>query len=256
MEQINKLINDRLILEKNSNTLNENNNSMMNSFNTNIIKTPISSHSNKFNSIPYYKYSDFFPNSNLNLPPKNTNNPYRRQLLMAKIIISELQDNNSNILLEKQQIENQLNEALNSIKSLHDDYISLTEKFSLVNNNLNNMNINNNNDEAKEELILSLKNKLSDIENSNKELNLENKDLLEKIKTAEELKKIEDEKYNYKIILLNKKIEMLEYELKSSKEKVDVNILEEEIKKLKKENISLKEDNFELNNKYTEEKKN
>ena len=154
---------------------------------------------------------------------------------MAKIIISELQDNNSNILLEKQQIENQLNEALNSIKSLHDDYISLTEKFSLVNNNLNNMNINNNNDEAKEELILSLKTKLSEIENSNKELNLENKDLLEKIKTAEELKKIEDEKYNYKIILLNKKIEMLEYELKSSKEKVDVNILEEEIKKLKKE---------------------
>ena len=255
MEQINKLINDRLILEKNSNTLNENNNSMMNSFNTNIIKTPISSHSNKFNSIPYYKYSDFFPNSNLNLPSKNVNNPYRRQLLMAKIIISELQDNNSNILLEKQQIENQLNEALNSIKSLHDDYISLTEKFSLVNNNLNNMNINNNNDEAKEELVLSLKNKLSEIENSNKELNLENKDLLEKIKTAEELKKIEDEKYNYKIILLNKKIEMLEYELKSSKEKVDVNILEEEIQKLKKENISLKEDNFELNNKYTEEKK-
>ena len=229
MEQINKLINDSLVIENNSNNY-----------------PPI-----KIKSNPFCEYSDILPHSNLNLSTKNNENPYRRQLIIAKIIISELQDNISNILIEKQQIENQLNDALNSIKSLHNDYISLTEKFALVNNNLNN----NNDVQNNEELISNLENKLKEIELLNTELKSEKNNLQEKIKSLEEMSKIQEEKNNYKITLLNKKIETLEYELKSRKENYAVNIIQEENKKLKQENITLREDNIDLNNKYNEDKK-
>ena len=69
------------------------------------------------------------------------------------------------------------------------------------------------------------------------------------------MSKIQEEKYNYKIILLNKKIETLEYEIKSSANDFDINDIQEENKKLKKENISLREENLELNNKYNTDKK-
>ena len=123
MEQINKLIKERLVKEENINNTNSNN-----VLNTQLSESIINSPS-KDQSIlnQYFKYTDINPNLNQNLNV-NSNNKYRRQLIMAKIVISELQDNISNILLEKQQIESQLNEALNSIKSLHNDYISLTEK--------------------------------------------------------------------------------------------------------------------------------
>ena len=256
MEQINKLINDRLILENNSNN---NNNIMQNSLISDFNKRSTLSNNNlkvKMKNIPYYKYSDFFPKSNLNISPQNKDNQnqYRRQLIMAKIIISELQDNVSNVLLEKQKLENQLTEALNSIKSLHDDYVSLTEKFSLVNNNMEIMNQTNNNQE-KEELISNLENKIKELQALNSELKKGNNDLKEKANTAEEMNKIQEEKYNYKIVLLNKKIETLEYEIKSRKENYDINDIKEENKKLKQENISLREDNIDINNKYNEDKK-
>ena len=255
MEQINKLINDRLILENNSYIENETNN-LINDFNQDLNKTSLSNNYPQLNlkPIPYYKYSDFLPKSNLNLSSLNKENPYRRQLIMAKIIISELQDNISNILSEKQQIENQLTEALNSIKSLHEDYIALTEKFSLVNNNLNVLN-NSNEKNNNEEIIRNLEKKIKNLEEINSEIKLEKNNLEEKIKTAEEMSKIQEEKYNYKIILLNKKIETLEYEIKSSANDFDINDIQEENKKLKKENISLREENLELNNKYNNDKK-
>ena len=261
MERINKLINDRLIIENNSNNedLSDNNINILKSPNLDFNKTSFSNNYSqiKAKQIPYYKYSDILPKSNLNLvniSKQTQENPYRRQLVMAKIIISELQDNISNILMEKQQIENQLNEALNSIKSLHDDYITLTEKFSLVNNNINLLNKtkdNNNN----EEIITNLENKIKQFETMNSELKIENGNLKEKSKNSEEMNKMQEEKYNYKIVLLNKKIETLEYELKSHKEVFTMNDIQEENKKLKKENISLREDNIELNNKYNNDKK-
>ena len=261
MERINKLINDRLIIENNSNNedLSDNNINILKSPNLDFNKTSFSNNYSqiKAKQIPYYKYSDILPKSNLNLvniSKQTQENPYRRQLVMAKIIISELQDNISNILMEKQQIENQLNEALNSIKSLHDDYITLTEKFSLVNNNINLLNKtkdNNNN----EEIITNLENKIKQLEAMNSELKIENGNLKEKSKNSEEMNKMQEEKYNYKIVLLNKKIETLEYELKSHKEVFTMNDIQEENKKLKKENISLREDNIELNNKYNNDKK-
>ena len=253
MERINKLINDRLTLENNDN----NNINIMSQINSDLNKTSVSNNypQLKIKSIPYYKYSDILPKSNLNLSSQIQENPYRRQLIMAKIIISELQDNISNILLEKQQIENQLTDALNSIKSLHNDYISLTEKFSLVNNNMNLLNNNQNENKDNEETISNLENNIKNLEKLNSDLKSEKKSLEEKIKTSEEMNKIQEEKFNYKIILLNKKIETLEYELKSNKESFDINDIKEENKKLKKENISLREDNIELNNRYTNDKK-
>ena len=253
MERINKLINDRLTLENNDNS----NINIMSPINSDLNKTSISNNypQLKIKSIPYYKYSDILPKSNLNLSSQIPENPYRRQLIMAKIIISELQDNISNILLEKQQIENQLTDALNSIKSLHNDYISLTEKFSLVNNNMNLLNNNQNENKDNEETISNLENNIKNLEKLNSDLKSEKKSLEEKIKTSEEMNKIQEEKFNYKIILLNKKIETLEYELKSNKESFDINDIKEENKKLKKENISLREDNIELNNRYTNDKK-
>ena len=253
MERINKLINDRLTLENDDN----NNINIMSQINSDLNKTSVSNNypQLKIKSIPYYKYSDILPKSNLNLSSQIPENPYRRQLIMAKIIISELQDNISNILLEKQQIENQLTDALNSIKSLHNDYISLTEKFSLVNNNMNLLNNNQNENKDNEETISNLENNIKNLEKLNSDLKSEKKSLEEKIKTSEEMNKIQEEKFNYKIILLNKKIETLEYELKSNKESFDINDIKEENKKLKKENISLREDNIELNNRYTNDKK-
>ena len=250
MEQINKLINDRLTIETNNII---NNNNLSNTISSDINKTYLSSNypQIKIKSVPYYKLSDVLPSSNLNLSSKNQDNPYRRQLISAKIIISELQDNITNILREKQDVENQLTEALNSIKSLHDDYISLTEKFTLVNNNIQKIEEKDNN----EELILNLENKIKEIESINNELKSEKNRLEEKLKASEEINKIQEEKNNHKIILLNKKIETLEYEIKSRKNNLEINDIQDENKKLKQENISLREENLELNNKYTEDKK-
>ena len=166
--------------------------------------------------INYYKYSELLQNPAINQKiDDNPLNTYRRQLIIAKLIISELQESNSNILSEKQQIENQLNEALNSIKSLHNDYISLTEKFSLVNQNIN-INNNEQNNNSKEnnnnEIIINdLEKKIKEIEEEKNELEAKNEELERKINNSNELNKMQEEKYNYKILLLTKKLEKTEY---------------------------------------------
>jgi hypothetical protein len=254
MEQINKLIKDRLIKEENLNTTNSNI----------ILNTQISESLMDSSRIPqpqlnqYYKFTDIFPNKNSNLNDNDIIN-YRRQLIMSKIIISELQDKISNILLEKQQIESQLNEALNSIKSLHDDYVALTEKFSVVNKNINIEHNNIINNDINENAKFSLEKRIREIEEENKMLQLKNEDLEIKLNNSNEVNKIEKEKYNYKILLLNKKIEKLEYELKEKDNKLvddfDIIKFEEEKNKLMNENLSIRQENIELNNKYNDEKK-
>ena len=254
MEQINKLIKDRLIKEENLNNTNSNI----------ILNTQISESLMDSSRIPqpqinqYYKYTDIFPNKNSNLNDNDSIN-YRRQLIMSKIIISELQDKISNILLEKKQTESQLNEALNSIKSLHDDYVALTEKFSMVNKNINIEHNNIINNDINENAKINLEKRIRDIEEENKMLQLKNEDLEVKLNNSNEVNKIEEEKHNYKILLLNKKIEKLEYELKEKENKLvddfDIIKFEEEKKKLMNENLSIRQENIELNNKYNDEKK-
>ena len=260
MKQINKIIKDRLINEENLTEINSNN----------IIKTlpneNINSHKNILPQLlNFYKYSEIFQNpyknQNLNLNDIPINN-FRRQLIIAKIIISELQESNSNIMLEKKKLESNLNDALNSIKSLHNDYISLTEKFSLVNQNLNNENnnhiIEDNNNYGN--IIINLEKRIKEIEEEKNSLQDKIVDLEKKLKNSDDLYKIQEEKYNYKIILLNKKLEMQEYEMKNYKNSKFLSndmtkIDEEEKNKLKDENLSLRQENIELNKKYIEENK-
>ena len=262
MEQINKLIKDRLSIEENNNNTNTNTNNIINTVSTESINP-------QTNPLPqlinYYKYSKIINNSNpiqkSNIEENPLNN-YRRQLIMAKLIISELQENNSNILLEKQEIESQLNDALNSIKSLHSDYISLTEKFALVNKSINNeQNIimTSDNNENENEIIINLESKIKEIEEEKNILQIKNEELDQKLNNANELYKMQEEKYNYKILLLTKKLEKQEYEIKEQNNKLlndfDKIKYEEEEKKIKEENLTLRQENIELNNKYNDEKK-
>ena len=162
MEKINKLIKKRLTNEENKNNINTNN--LLSTISTQSINFP-----KEKEQINYYKYTEVLQNQNININSIINDNPiniYHRQLIIAKIIISELQENISNTISEKQQIESQLNEALNSIKSLHNDYISLTEKISLVNKNINIEPINNLNSANKENnnIINDLEKKIKEIE--------------------------------------------------------------------------------------------
>ena len=256
MEKINKLIKDRLTLEENTNNTNTNTNNLIKTISSESVN-PQTNQQPQF--INYYKYSDLFHNSNINI---NQNpiisdtplNNYRRQLIIAKLIISELQEKNSTIILEKQQIESQLKEALESIKSLHNDYISLTEKFSLVNKNIKIEQNNNINDNINENEIINLERKIKEIEEEKKILQIKNEELEQKLNNSNDLIKMQEEKYNYKILLLTKKLEKQEYELKEQ-DNFDMIKYEEERKKLKEENVSLKQENIELNNKYNDEKK-
>ena len=262
MEQINKLIKDRLSIEENNNNTNTNTNNIINTVSTESINP-------QTNPLPqlinYYKYSKIINNSNpiqkSNIEENPLNN-YRRQLIMAKLIISELQENNSNILLEKQEIESQLNDALNSIKSLHSDYISLTEKFALVNKSVNdeqNIIMTSDNNENENEIIINLESKIKEIEEEKNILQIKNEELDQKLNNANELYKMQEEKYNYKILLLTKKLEKQEYEIKEQNNKLlndfDKIKYEEEEKKIKEENLTLRKENIELNNKYNDEKK-
>ena len=93
-----------------------------------------------------------------------------------------MQESNSKIVLEKQQIESQLNEALESIKSLHSDYISLTEKFNLVNKSINSEQNNSNNNHFNDSDIINLEKKIKEIEEEKKMLQIKNEELDQKIK--------------------------------------------------------------------------
>ena len=255
MEQINKLIKDRLTIEENNNI---NANNIINTMSNESMNQQVSSHPQLIN---YYKYSEIINNSdkiqNINISDNPISN-YRRQLIMAKLVISELQENISNILLEKQKIESQLNEALYSIKALHNDYISLTQKFTFVNKSINNERNNNSNDNN-EKKIINLEIKIKEIEKEKNILQLKNEELEQKLNNSNELYKMQEEKYSYKILLLTKKIEKQEYEIKEQNNKIldGFNAIkyEEDKKKIKDENLSLRKENLELSNKYKDEEK-
>ncbi len=71
---------------------------------------------------------------------------------------------------------------------------------------------------------------------------------------------MQEEKYNYKILLLTKKLEKQEYEIKEQNnnkllDNYDKMEYEEENKRLKEENFSLRQENIDLSNNYSEEKK-
>ena len=257
MEQINKLIKDRLNLEENTNNTNTNTNNLIKTISSESV-SPNPNQQPQF--INYYKYSELFHNSNINVNQNSIINDtplnnYRRQLIIAKLLISELQEKNSTIILEKQQIESQLNEALESIKSLHSDYISLTEKFSLVNKNIKiEENSNNINDNINENEIINLEKRIKEIEEEKNILQTKNEELEQKLNNANDINKMQEEKYNYKILLLTKKLEKQEYEIKEQ-DNFDMIKYEEEKKRLKEENVSLKQENIELSNKYNDEKK-
>ncbi len=168
---------------------------------------------------------------------------YRKQLIVAKVIISELQDKINEVNDEKKDLENQLNEALNTIKFLHSDYLSLTYKFDKVNENIK-MDSNNN------------EKKFNEVENIINELKAKNTQLNEEILNKQEINKLQEDALNRKIDLLTKKLIKTENELNNYKKRnKDIQIMEKNKDQINTENIMLREDNIKISNKFNDEKK-
>ena len=194
----------------------------------------------KNNNILNFVYSKFSHERNNN---SATNNNYRKELIMAKIIISELQDKIIEINKEKGNLENHLNEELKTIELLHKEYISLTDKFDKVNQNI----IFDSNNNQKQYI---------ELENKIKELKLKNSQLNEELLTKQEINKLQEETLNKKISLLTKKLEKREEELNYYKKKSqDIQTLEINKNQINNENLSLREDNIKISNKFNNEKK-
>ena len=176
-----------------------------------------------------------------NINEKNLYQNYKRGLVIAKIIISELQDKNIYLTNHNSELEIQLNEALETIKSLHKDYINLTEKFSHVNQSFE-----ENSNDSKMKKLETEKNDLLEINNK----------LQKDLKESNEKYQININKLNDKILQLQNHINELEKKIEESERKnndVDIEKLEIEITVLKGENSNLKKLNIELNNKYNSE---
>ena len=60
----------------------------------------------------------------------DSGNKYRKELIMAKVIISELQDTIEKLNQEKKELKEKLEENLNTIKIINSEYISMTQKFN------------------------------------------------------------------------------------------------------------------------------
>ena len=194
----------------------------------------------KNNNILNFVYSKFSHERNNN---SAINNNYRKELIMAKIIISELQDKIIEINKEKGNLENHLNEELKTIELLHKEYISLTDKFDKVNQNI----IFDSNNNQKQYI---------ELENKIKELKLKNSQLNEELLTKQEINKLQEETLNKKISLLSKKLEKREEELNYYKKKSqDIQTLEINKNQINNENLSLREDNIKISNKFNNEKK-
>ena len=131
-------------------------------------------------------------NDRLNI--KDNNNRYRKELIMAKIIISELQDNISILNEEKKELEYKLEKSLNTLKDIHTNYITLTQKFDTVNQIFLE---DKNNKEKKYEKIIN-------------ELNIKNGELISELNTKKDIYKIQEESFEKKISLLEKKLEKKE----------------------------------------------
>ena len=113
MNLINQTLKNRLNLEffekEDNNNLN------------NINRSPMSYTTKTFNKIKSERKNS------------TNENKYRKELIMAKVIISELQDSIEILKQEKNDLEIKLEETLNTLKFLHSDYISLTQKLDNVN---------------------------------------------------------------------------------------------------------------------------
>ena len=167
-------------------------------------------------------------------------NKYRKELIMAKIIISELQDSIEIIKKEKKELESKLEDTINTLKNLHIDYITLTQRF----------------DEVNQKMISDLNNKELNYENKIKELKLKNEELLEELSTKKEINKIQEEALEKQNSLLKKKLEKTEEELNSTKKMVKFsNNIEKNNNIINKENIELREDNIKMSEKFNKEYK-
>ena len=166
----------------------------------------------------------------------NTNdNKYRKELIMAKVIISELQDSIEILKQEKNDLEIKLEETLNTLKFLHSDYISLTQKLDNVN----------------QVIITDANNTEKNYENKIKELKLKNDELNEELNTKKEISKMQEEALEKKIVLLEKKLEKTEEELNNTKKKWKYSIsLEKNKDIMDKENFELREDNIKMSTKF------
>ena len=162
-------------------------------------------------------------------------NKYRKELIMAKVIISELQDSIEILKQEKNDLEIKLEETLNTLKFLHSDYISLTQKLDNVN----------------QVIITDANNTEKNYENKIKELKLKNDELNEELNTKKEISKMQEEALEKKIVLLEKKLEKTEEELNNTKKKWKYSIsLEKNKDIMDKENFELREDNIKMSTKF------
>ena len=162
-------------------------------------------------------------------------NKYRKELIMAKVIISELQDSIEILKQEKNDLEIKLEETINTLKFLHSDYISLTQKLDNVN----------------QVIITDANNTEKNYENKIKELKLKNDELKEELNTKKEISKMQEEALEKKIALLEKKLEKTEEELNNTKKKWKYSIsLEKNKDIMDKENFELREDNIKMSNKF------
>ena len=167
-----------------------------------------------------------------------SNNKYRKELIMAKIIISELQDSLELLKNEKKELELKLEENLNTLQFIHSNYISLTAKFDTMN----------------QTVITDANNLEKNYENKIKELQLKNEQLKEEINTKKEINKMQEEAYKNKISLLEKKLEKTEEELINTKKNCKLNDNLEKSKIITdKENIELREENIKMSTKFNEE---
>ena len=168
-------------------------------------------------------------------------NKYRKELIIAKVIISELQDSIDTLKKEKNELELKLEETLNNLKFIHSDYISLTKKL----------------DDMNKTVITDSNNIEKNYENKIKTLKLKNDELAEELKTKKEINKLQEEALERKISLLEKKLEKTEEELIDTKKKCKINInLEKNKNIIDKENLELREDNIKMSLKFNEEIKN
>ena len=188
----------------------------------------------------YYESKTFnnYKTDILNEAINNSEKKYRKELIMAKIIISELQDTIEILNQEKKELESKLEENLNNYKIINSDYLSLIQKFN----------------DFKEKILLEANNKENNYLIEIKELKLKIEELNEEIETKKGINKIKEEALEKKISLLEKKLEKTEEELINTKKSVKLNKnLEKNNEIIDKENNELREDNINLSNKFNEE---
>ena len=219
--------------------MNNINHDLINRLGSDYFSNEINNNFYKINTSPMNYTSKTFKNHNYNNININemsnpNDNKYRKELIMAKVIISELQDSIELLKLEKRELESKLEETISTLKYLHSDYISLTQKFDSVNQGISN-----------NEKIY---------ENKMKELRMKNEELTEELNTKKEINKMQEEALEQKISLLEKKLEKTEEELINTKKQNKINTsLEKNKDMLDRENIELREDNIKMSNKFNEE---